>query len=372
MKLEANKISPLQYMFAIACFIQSSSLLTSFFIPISKQESWLCMALGIAVSMPLYLIYYGITKSFPNKNIIQINEIVFGRLGGTVVSLVMIWFFVSITTYNLRDIGLFVKQTILVDTPVLAIMIVCMLVCSYAVYYGLRVVTRYGMAFTLLAIFIFAVATLLTINQWKLENFLPMFNQPVIHYVQSANLVTVIPFGEAVAFLMIAPNVKRGKKGMLRYLIGGLLIGGLTVMNVLVRDTAVLGNTMPLFTLPPFETLRMVTLTQAFSRMEILFTGALIVLLFFKISILYYISVLAIAQLFKLHSYRPLILVVGAFSVTYALFIHSSTLEHADFGRQYSPFIWMFCEFVLPLLTLIVGRLRKLQKMGIQQGTVSS
>jgi spore germination protein KB len=356
-------------MFSIACFIQSSSLLSSFFLPVTQQESWLCVVLGLLLSIPLFLIYYGLMKSFPDKNLVEIFELVYGRVGGIIASLIMMWFFLSVTTYNLRDIGYLVKQTIMVDTPVLALMVVCLLVCAYGIYYGLRVVTRYAMAFSLISSLILIAGALLTLNQCDLQNFLPMFNQPPLHYVQSTNQVMTIPFGEIVFFLMIAPQVKRGKKGMLRYLIGGLLIGGLTVLIVVVRDIAVLGNTISLFTLPSFETMRMITLTQALSRMEILFTVILIVLLFFKIMLLYYVSVLALAQLLKLQSYKPLILILGAFFTVYSYVIHTSTGQHTTFSREYASILWAFFEYLMPLIALVIGRIRKLQKSGLQRGT---
>lgn len=369
MKLETGRISPVQFMFSIGCFIQSSSLLSAFFMPVTQQDSWLCVIFGLLFAIPLFLIFYGLMKTFPDKNLIEINEIVFGRVGGIVASLIMMWFFLSVTSYNVRDIGYLVKQTIMVDTPVLVIVVVCLLVCAYGVKFGLRVITRYAMAFSLLSIFILIMGSLLTLNQWELDNFLPILAQSPMKYVQSTNQVLTIPFGEIVVYLMIAPQVQRGKKGMLRYLFGGLLIGALTILNVVLRDIAVLGNTISLFTLPSFETLRMVSLTQALSRVEILFTVVLIVLLFSKILILYYISVLALAQLLKMQSYQPLILILGAFFIAYSYVLHNSSGEHAAFSREYASILWVFFEYMVPLVTLVVARLRRLPKTGVQRGT---
>ncbi len=371
MKLESGRISPLQLMFSICCVIQSSSMLTSFFLPVTRQDSWLCVLFSMLVALPLYYIYCALAKAYPDKNLIEIFETVFGRVGGMAASLITIWFFVSITTYNLRDIGLFVKQTIMVDTPVVVIMGICILVCAYGIYYGLRVVTRYAMAFSVLAFFILVFSSFLATAKWDFKNLLPMFSQPALHYVQSTNIALTIPFGESVIFLMVTPNVKPAKKGLFRYFIGGMLIGGFTVLNVLIRDIAVLGNIVAMLTLPPFQTLRMVELTRALSRMEIIFAVVLIILLFYKIMMLYYASVLAISQFFKLKSFRPVIPIVGAFCTAYALFIHSSTIEHAVFGQQYAPIIWLFCEYLIPFVTLAVGRLRgRPQEAGLQRGTI--
>ena len=216
------------------------------------------------------------------------------------------------------------------ETPDVAILIVFMAVCAWAVYHGLQVVTRYSSFFVSIAVIFLVVATIFTINLMKLENFLPMFDQPVMNYVQGTNIILMIPFGEIIVFLMIAPCVFRPKKGggLGKYVLGGFAIGGMTLLSVVFRDTAVLGNTLGLFSLPSFETLRMVSVSEALSRMEILFAIVLVVLLFFKVMMLYYITAIAARHLLNLKSHRPLVLVIGAFSIVYALLLFSSNVDH--------------------------------------------
>jgi len=359
MKTETGRISSLQYMFCIACFIQSSALLSSFFVPLTKQDSWMSVLAGILLASPLLMIYLGLMRRFPGKTLIEINEAVFGRVFGFVVSLLYIWFMMSLFTLNLLDIGQLVKKTIMVDTPLIALISLCILVCAYAVYHGIRVVARYSFVFALLAVFVVITSTLFTLNFWRFENFLPMFDQSVMHYVQSMHLATTIPFGEVVVFLMIAPYVQRNKKGLARYAFGGLLIGGMTVLGVVVRDTAVLGNVLSFFSIPPFETQRMAVLAEGLNRLEILYIIILIVLLFFKVLILYYVSVMAVTQLFKLGSHRLVIPLAGALCVAYATFIYPSEIAHVIAARGETAQLWTVFQLCLPLFTLIVSAARK-------------
>ena len=108
------------------------------------------------------------------------------------------------------------------------------------------------------------------------------------------------------------------KQKLRKYVFGGFAIGGATLLLVTLRDTAVLGNTMDFFAMPAFETLRMVSLTQTLSRMEILFAFILITLLFFKITWLYYITVISTAQVLNFRDYRQLVLPVGMIVTVYS------------------------------------------------------
>lgn len=360
MKPEEVGISPLQFMFSVACFIQASALLSSFFVSIARQDSWICVALGMLAAVPLLLIYLGLMRCFPGKNLLEIHEAVYGRVIGSIVSLLFVLFFITLTSLNLLVLGQLVKQTIMLHTPPIVLTGLCTAVCAFAIYRGLDVVTRYSLAFLLLSAFVVIAASLLTLDLWHPENFSPMLGQPAESYVQSTHLAATIPFGEIVAFMMVVPRVKRGKKGIARYLLGGLFIGGMATLTVVARDIAVLGNTIVLFSLPPFETLRMVTLVPSLSRLEILFEIVLIVLLFFKILILYYASVSALAQLLRLRSRHPLVLVTGALFNVYAVFIYPSETVHNAAARETTAFLWTLFELALPLVTLAVAVLRKL------------
>lgn len=67
MKPEQGKISSSQLMFLIAGLIQGSSLLVAFATKITKQNTWLVVLLGFAISLGLALIYVTLAQNFPEK-----------------------------------------------------------------------------------------------------------------------------------------------------------------------------------------------------------------------------------------------------------------------------------------------------------------
>ncbi len=362
MNLEKGRITPFQYMLSVTCFIQSSALLSAFFAPITRQDSWLVVIFGMVAAIPVLIVFSAIMRSFPGKNLIEITQAALGRIAGTIVSLIFIWFFLTLTALNLRDFGQFVRQIILVETPTVVVISVCMALSVYAVIKGLKIVTRYSPVFVLMSVLLVIFAVLLTLNLMDMRNFLPMLTLEPIKYVQGTNIVLTIPFGELVIFLMVSPYVAKGKKTKGIYLFAGFIIGSASMLAVVARDTAVLGSTGSLFSLPSFETLRLIRITDSLNRMEILFAIVLVVLLFFKVMILFYSSVMAMAQLFNLKTYNPLVLILAVFIVAYAYFVFPTAEIHSMYSRQTAPIAWVLFEFLLPLLVLIVGRARGLHK----------
>ncbi len=362
MKLEKGRITAFQYMISIASYIQASSLLTSFFTPLAKQDSWIVVLMGIVAALPLLLVYLALMHTFPGRNLIEMCQTALGNAAGNITALLFIWFFITLASVSLSSFGVFIRQTILVETPTIVTVIFCMLFCAYAVSKGLKVVTRYVPVFTLMGYILTALGIAFTLKLMNFNNFLPILTMPAGKYLQSMNILTTIPFGELVVFLMIAPYVSPGKKSRGAYLFGGFLLGCITILAVTLRDTAVLGNVGLLSAQTSFETLRMVNIGSALNRMEIVFAIVLIMQMIFKVMFLYYVTVLATAQLFKLKSYHPLVLIMGALITVYSAFAFPSTVERTMLGREVLPIFWLLFELLLPLVLLVAGRVRGLHK----------
>ena len=360
MKIDNRKISASQFMFTVACFIQASSLLTAFFMSVTKQDSWIVSIIGFFIGMIFLWIYTALMKRFPNKNLVEINDLVLGPVIGKIFSCMYIYFFLTLSALNLKDMGDFVGMAIMPNTPTIVILALFMYICAWAVRSGIEIVTRYSLLFTLTASLIIIATFFIAYNQIDLNNFLPIFNQPFIKYVQGTHIISTIPFGEVVVFLMITPNIEIPINKIRKYFILGFAIGGISLILIVLRDIAVLGNVITLFTFPSFETLRMMRLSGTLGRMEVLFAVILITLMFFKISFLYYVSVLAISQIFELNSYKNLVVGVGTIIVIYSFNLYYSMIQHMEYGSNITPFQWLIYEFLLPLITLIVAKARKL------------
>lgn len=362
MRLDKSQIRGSQFMMSMTCFIQASSLLTAFLTAIAHQDSWLVVMTGIAVCLPLIWLFRCIMVRFPDRNLLQILEEVYGKAAGKLIGAAYIWFFLTLGSVNLMDLGDFTKLIIMRETPTVVLVLLCVLVSSMAVRRGAKLVTRYSTLFTAVAFVILFLSIGLVANLIDLQNFLPMFEIPVKRYVQATHIILTIPFGELVVFLMVHPCVKMTRGETTKYMFVGFGLGAFTVLSVLMRDIAVLGNTLGLFALPNLITLQLVNFGMAISRVEILFMVVLIMLMFFKITLLYYVTVLAIAQFFQVKAWRHLVLAVGGLMIAYGLTLYPCPVKHSESAQQIVPILWTLFEILIPLATFFVAKLRKLPK----------
>ena len=244
----------------------------------------------------------------------------------------------------------------------MVLLILCILVSSMAVRRGAKLVTRYSTLFVAVAYIILFLSIALVLNIADMENFLPMFEHPLKRYIQGTHIIATIPFGEVVIFLMLHPCVKMTRKEATKYLFIGFGLGAFTLLSVLMRDIAVLDNTLALFTLPNLITLQLVNFGMAISRVEVLFMVVLVMLLFFKITMLYYVTVMSIAQLFQVKTLRHLVLAVGTLMVAYGLTLYPCPVEHAASAQEITPILWSVFEIIIPLVTFLVAVIRKMPR----------
>ncbi len=152
--------------------------------------------------------YKRIKQKKSGRNLIRIPEEVCGRVPGKIIGSFYAWFFFTLTSLNLMDRGNFTKFAIMEKTPAIVLILISTAIPAWAVRHGVRVVTRYSPLFSVTALVILVVSVLLVLNLVNFQNFLPMFDQPAIKYIEDTHILVTEPFGEVVAFLMIAPNVE--------------------------------------------------------------------------------------------------------------------------------------------------------------------
>ena len=361
MSIEKGKFSNQQLFFLIAGFVQGSVLLIDFTVGITEHQTWMVILAGLFITTPVILSYVVLAKRFPGMNLVQINDVVYGRFFGKVVSLYYIFFFLMTLSFNIRDVGELYTTFLMQDTPFIFLLAVFTATCAYAVSKGIEVLARISHLFVVTGLFVIISTFILLIDQMDFTNFLPVFELPFIRIFQGIHIVSAIPFGETVVFLMIMGCLKKTDHAVKKTFFG-LLIGTVSLLIVAVRNTAVLGRTQTIWTSTSFQSIRLINIGTVLTRMDFLIGIAQTVLIFFKCSLFFYALVVAISQLFGLKSYLPIILPLAGIEVIIAATVFQSPVDHAmitlNAGIIYSvPLI-----FVFPPLSLLIAKIRGLPK----------
>lgn len=357
MKIEKGIISSTQLMFLIIGLLQGSTITVAFISGITKRNTWIVLLTGFIIALFLLLVYTSLSKKYPDKNLIEMNSVIYGHYLGGFMSILYIYFFWFLIPSNVRRISDIYGTYLLPETDISVFIIIIILVCIYTIRKGVEVIARVGFILSVMIFISSILITVFSINNMNLSNFLPLFQINLKEFIQGTNIMVSIPWGEMVIFLMIFPYVD-DKKQIKKFSFWGLIMGSIYFLVVILRNTAVLGNIESILVLPSYQVTRFINIGEIFTRMEIWAGIILLIDSFSRICLFYYATVLSIAQFFKLRSYNPLVIPVGIISVVLSITMYSSPMEEAYYVSIYSIYAITFV-ILFPVLSLIIACIKK-------------
>ena len=347
-------------MILIIGFVHGSLLLLSLIDESMKQDAWLAIVSGFVFSIPFFMSYVFLCKRFPGKSLIQIHDIVYGNVLGKILSICYAGFFTLLVAYNYRLIVQFINGYIMPETPPVVIYITIALICAYAVKKGIHTIASMSMYIVIFVILSAVITFLLLLDKMDFTNFLPMFNVSAEEFIRSTCLVAAIPFCDLLFLFMVIPYVGSVKK-IGRYVMIGSGIITLVYLLIVVRITATLGISSSLYTESSFQSVRMIDIGEFLTRMELVVALGLIASLFIKISVLHFAAVKSISELLKLKSYKTLLLPFVGIGIVLAMISFDSSVAFEETADYHIVLAAPF-GFILPPLTLLIAKMRKLPK----------
>ena len=363
MRLERGRISSCQLLLLIWSFIEGSAPLIGFITPIARQDAWLAVLAAAAVMAPFMYLYALLASKFAGLNLVQISHCVYGPVGGAMASILYIFCFFMTLSFNLRDLGVLYATHFMLDTPQIVFVIIFTAACAAAVSGGIEILARLSLVFVLITTSVILGTSLLLMGNMDFSHFLPIFEVPIKDFIHSTQIMTVIPFAETLVFLMIAAQTG-DRRNITGAMLLALVCGAASLLVVTVRNTAVLGPAQTIMESPAFEAARLIDVAKVLTRMDILIGIGQSVALFLKCSVLYYVAVLALAELLRLRTYLPLVIPFGMIVANLAHFVYPTEVDHLATTVNTCVIFPVPILFVLPVLTLLVAKIRNLPLAG--------
>jgi spore germination protein KB len=358
LRLETGKISGSELIYIIVAFIFGSSILL---LPGLGAGSmgWLAIILGLILGLGFASIYTALAMRFSGKNFVEISEAVFGRLIGKCIAFVFLGYLFYLGSLVITNYYDFIKLILLNETPSAIIVLFSVLIISYGVWHGIEVLGRVAQGMVILTVGLFLLLFVLLFNKMDINNFFPLFDLPLKQFWWAAYGAGTFPFGEVVAFLMVFAALNRPKR--IRALVfKGMIYGGIILFLASIRTIAVFGHTMEIFVYPFFQTGKLISIADVFTRLEIISGMSFLMMGFLKIAVLLYGTVLGTAQVFRLNSYRPLVLPLGLLMGLVSMLNFPSVIENVKHANDIYPIYSTVFILVIPLFTLAVALFRKL------------
>jgi spore germination protein KB len=356
-----EKISSRQLFILIFLFEMGTALV----LPIgfsSQKDVWLSILIASVGGILLFLLYDYLFREYPNLLLSGYARKILGRNLGWIVSLLYAILFIYIASRDLRETRDLLVSSVYNQTPLMVIETMLIIVIIYALYKGIEVLARTAEIFFLVLLFLGLIGIISVILSGivNLGNFQPILENGWKPVLRSAYPnILIFPFGEIFCFSTIFPNLNKtqsGRKVGITALAFSILI--LTLIHAL--EISVLGENK--YSTTPFPLLRTIQkayIGEILERLDIFAIIALIIGVFFKISI-YLLSVInIISDIFNIQNKQNIIVPIAFIALIGSLIEASNISEHFKEGQWVIKFLLPPFFVVIPVLLGVVHWIRK-------------
>lgn len=328
------------------------------------KDAWMTPVLSTFSGLGIIWVAVGLAGRFPGKTLIDYLPKVFGRLPGKFLGLLYLCFFFYLTGLIVRESTTFITTAILTKTPPVVITTMLLLPVAYAVSKGSEVIARVNEWVFMIIIFSIFLIVSLVLKEGDINNITPILDRGIVPVLKGSLAPTAFRAEVALMILMLAPALNKQKELAWRSVQAVLLIGLVMVATTLANSFVFEEHEAARIVFPTYELARMISVGEFLERFDPVVLITWISGTFVKISIFYYISVVAGTQVFGLSTYRPLIIPAGIMFISLSSLEFTSLLKMRSFLAQTWPFLGLTFEFILPLAVLTAAWLRGLGGRG--------
>lgn len=210
----------------------------------SKNDAWLSVIFGVIMAMPIILVYARMLVLFPGKGLFEILDCIFGKVIGSFVSILYIWYSFHLGGLVIRNFGEFINTAAMPETPLIVPMLCLGFVAIIGVRSGIEVIGRISaFSFPLLLLIIVAVQ-IMGFPQWHFQHIKPILEDGLKPVLKSGFSAFSFPFAESVILMGVFFSLKTAKSPYKVYL-KATAFAGLLFLIITLRNIFILGGILP-------------------------------------------------------------------------------------------------------------------------------
>ncbi|MED3863095.1 GerAB/ArcD/ProY family transporter [Priestia megaterium] len=357
--MEKAKLSVIQ-LFALMFIFEMGTALVVSYGTNARKDAWLAILLALCGGIVLFYIFHFLYRQYPNLLFTGYIRELFGKYLGWIVGLLYCLHFLYICGRNVRELGDLLVSSTLSETPLLAINLTLVLVICYVIHLGIEVVGRTAEVFMVVLLLLGAAGNFFVlvsgdVDFHQIRPFLECGWKPI--FTTAFPHLLIFPFGEMIAFTMLLPYLNRPQLAKRAWL-AAMISSGVILSWTVLLNTSVLGiDVMQRSVFPTLTAVGKVNLFDFIERLDAIVVFTLLITVFFKASIYLYAAVLGIADLFKLKTYRQILLPIGTIVIFLSLTMASSFSEQGEEGFL-NHYLSLALLIVVPMLMLVVSVIR--------------
>ncbi|WP_148133990.1 GerAB/ArcD/ProY family transporter [Candidatus Formimonas warabiya] len=323
--------------------------------PPQNQDVWIAIALSLPLTILFSIPALLLALRFPRLSPIQYSRTLLGK-SGIFVGLLYIWFFLHTGAIALRQFGEFMATVPMPETPLLVFILGIAVIAVSAARNGLEVMGRMADMITPLAIGTILLVVMLVAKEADLKVLTPVLEKGIAPVLYGAFTISTLPVDNMMIISMVLPYLNK-PRGVSRVVIGAFVINTVLFVIITVSIITVFGVAQAQTrTFPTLGLMRLVNLGGIIERIEMLHMGIWVLGNMIKVSIFCYLAVLGLGHLFRLQTYRPIVLPVGALMTALSIWLFDSLVDLSEFtSYKVAPYYALFFNTVIPLILLVIA-----------------
>ncbi len=358
--MKKETLSPLYAKCIIIMFIIGSTVVLGVGTA-TKQDAWMAVIIAMAYVIPIILIYGRLMKLYPEQGLYEIIEAVTGKIFGTILIVLYIWYAFHLGSLVLRNFGEFIHVNLLRQTPHSIMLILIIFTAAYLTKSGLLTMGRFSL-FTLGVLIVVVIVTVLgSLNQIEIHFMQPVLAAGAGKLFEEGYNIFSFPLAETVLFLTTASAVRKEDSPYKIYL-WSILLAGVILISVVVRNVLVLGPEMVSSSyFPSFVAARIINIGDFFARIEGFISINFLMSGIFKISVCLFAATTGIAKLLGITNFKRFILPVSMLMMAFCEIVYKNIMDMFSWFKIYRFYVIPF-QIILPLLLWVLAEIKAKKK----------
>ena len=324
----------------------------------AMEDSWISIIIAMVMAIPFAVIYGKLIQFYPSMGLFDILEKIYGKSLGKLFIIIYTFYFIHLGTLCIRNVTEYIQVVSIPETPQYVTAIFIGALAIYIVNAGLSVLTTWAKIVLPTIIITILITFLLAIPQFNYSYIKPVLYNGWKPVISSGYSLLTFPFAETVVFMAFL-GLQNNNKNTTKIYLSSIFVGGILLLIAGIRNILLLGfpNITNIY-FPSYYAISLINRPSFLQRIEVLVSTNLLLTGFTKTAICLYASTLGVTKFFNLKKTKNIPAILSILMIIASLFLYKSTMDMFRFLDIYKYYVIPF-QFVIPVLTLVVGMIRR-------------
>ncbi|WDV45662.1 endospore germination permease [Clostridiaceae bacterium M8S5] len=315
----------------------------------SGADTWLSIGIAMVLSFPILMLYAKLLRAFPEKNLFDIIEYVFGKYIGKIISLLYVWYSFHLASLVIRNFGDFIRVVSFNKTPIIVTMAFITLLCIWGAKSGIETLCRWSRLGAVFVTIVAITAVSLASPSMDLNHIRPVLYNGIRPVLNSAFSIFTFPFAELVIVLIVSP-VFLNPKSSYKIFLWALLLSGIFLISVTFFEISLIGDSYNEILFPTYSASNKIKIAGFIERIEVMVTMNILISGFIKICLCTIGMSSGIVHIFKLQDYKIAVAPSGLMILNLAYFIYPDTHDMFEWAFSTYRYYALLFQVILPIV----------------------